>query len=163
MITELFLPIVGRSQTSRRLASSIPALALLVLGGCSDAPKPIVGAITVTNASGVAQPPITALKHGTQAYFLVDVTNDYEGLGADWTVTCNSSLPGVGLVDDQTCGTFAPTHTTSGPVPSYPTPNIVYIATYTAPQTAPEGGTVTITADATSLPSRTSSITLAIQ
>ena len=172
MITELLLSVVSRSRTSRCLLFSIsPAVALLVLGGCSTTTKPVVGAINVINASGAAQPPITSplpLVHGAQAKFIVNVTNDAEGLGADWTATCTSTTPGGGLVlvDDPTiCGSFSPAHTTSGPVPTYPYPAAtVYITTYNAPGSAPsQGGTVTITANATSLPSSTSSITLTIQ
>jgi hypothetical protein len=45
-------------------------------------------------------------------------------------------------------------------VPTYPSTGI--ITTYTAPSVVPKGGTVTITAHATSLPSVFSSVTLTI-
>lgn len=150
----------------RRLFCSTAAIALIALGGCGDAARPVVGPIAFTNATGVAQPAVVSVLHGTSIYLDVIVTADPESLGADWTVTCGSSLPEGSLPAgqvDTSCGGFTPTHTTSGPIPSYPLPaGTVIVTQYTAPQSVPKGGTVTIIAHATSLPSSISSLTLTI-
>jgi hypothetical protein len=131
--------------------------------GCSNQPVPIVGEITVTNASGLPQPALSSMQHGQSIYLDVLVTHDIDTLGVDWSVTCSSSLsPGslpAGTVDTS-CGVFVPNHTASGPVPSYPSSGI--ITQYTAPAAVPKAGTVTIVAHSTSDPSSLSSITLTI-
>jgi len=166
-MNKLIFPGVGGWRTARRWTASIAAMVVLAICGCSDTPKPFLSAITETNAKGVAlATPVTALSSSNQLPNTVSlvgvVTNDAEGLGVDWTATCTSTTPGVGLVDDSTCGSFSVAHTASGPVPSYTT-TTVYVTTYTAPSSIPKGATVTLTADATSLPSSASSITLTIQ
>jgi hypothetical protein len=103
------------------------------------------------------------VQHGTSIYLDVVVTGDPESLGVDWTVTCSSSLPEGSLpagTVDTSCGSFVPTHTISGPTPSYPVTGIV--TQFTAPAAVPKAGTVTIVAHATSLPSSSSSLTLTI-
>jgi len=138
-------------------------MALAAVLGCGVSPKPVVGAITVTDTKGAVLPPITTLQHGQPIYLDVTVVNDVEFLGVDWTVTCSSSLPNGSLppgMVDTSCGTFVPNHTVSGPVPTYPTTGIV--TQFTAPASVPKAGTVTIVAHATSTPAITSSITLQI-
>ncbi len=137
------------------------------LVGCSNAPKPTVQAITVTDAMGNPQPVISSILHGGPAIYLdATVVNDEQQLGIDWTVTCSSSLPPgtlpAGMVDTS-CGTFAPNHTTSGPIPNYPLPaGISIVTSFTPPANIPKAGTVTITAHATSDPSETATLVLQI-
>jgi hypothetical protein len=137
------------------------------LVGCSNAPKPLVQAITVTDAMGNPQPAITSIQHGGPAIYLdATVVNDEQHLGIDWTVTCSSSLPPgtlpAGIVDTS-CGTFAPNHTTSGPIPPYVLPAGIFIVTsFTPPANTPNTATVTITAHATSDPSETSTLVLQV-
>jgi hypothetical protein len=134
------------------------------LGGCGVSTPPSVGPIAITNASGVQLAAIASLQHGTTVYMDVTVTHDVESLGADWTVTCGSSLPPASLpagAVDTSCGTFVPNHTVSGPIPTYP--GVTGIVTqFTAPANIPVGATVTIVAHATSLPSSTSTLVLTI-
>jgi hypothetical protein len=156
-----------RTRSLRRyLAGSACAAVFAALGGCGVSTPPSVGPITITNASGVQQTAITSLQHGTMIYMDVTVTHDVESLGADWTVTCGSSLPPASLpagVVDTSCGTFVPNHTISGPIPSYPLPvGTVIVTQFTAPANIPVGATVTIVAHATSLPSSTSTLVLTI-
>jgi hypothetical protein len=139
------------------------AMAILGIGGCGDNARPVVGQIMFTNASGIAQPTVTSLLHGTAVYLDVIVSDDPESLGIDWTVTCSSSLPEGSLpagTVDTSCGSFAPYHTISGPFPNYPVTGIVTL--FTAPASVPKSGTVTIVAHSTSLPSSVSSLTLTI-
>jgi hypothetical protein len=161
----------SKTLSLRRLARcSAYAIALLALGGCGDVAKPVVGPITFfANASGTMQlPPVTSVTHSPQTQLNLDVTvtGDPEALGVDWTVTCGSSLPEGSLPAgqvDTSCGSFAPYHTVSGPLPSYTLPaGTVIVTTYTAPSNVPKGGTVTIIAHATSLPSSVSSVTLTV-
>jgi hypothetical protein len=142
--------------------TSAAAVALVALGGCAAA-RPVLQQINITNASGVVQPTVASVTHGMSIYLDAIVVDDPEFLGADWTVTCSSSLPTgtlpAGTVDTS-CGSFVPYHTISGPLPSYPITGIV--TQYTAPVNVPKAGTVTIVAHATSLPSSTASLTLTI-
>jgi len=148
-------------------------MALLLTGCGSGGPRPAVGAITTVNLSGAAQPPLVALVHnGGQAYFIAPVTDDDQMLGVDWQVTCSNAIPVSQLLPgqiDTSCGSFQPVHTLSGPIPSYvktpynsSIPGESYMALYTAPVTIPSVGTVTISAHATALPSRSSSYTFTI-
>jgi hypothetical protein len=149
-----------------QLAISISVVFLVALGGCGDTTKPVVGQIAFTNASGVTQPPVAIVQHGTSIYLYAVVTNDPESLGIDWTVTCSSSVTEANLpagTVDTSCGSFAPYHTLSGPIPpSYDPTGTGIVTQYTAPQSVPSAGTVTIVAHATTLPASTSSITLTI-
>jgi hypothetical protein len=135
-------------------------LVFVMLGGCGGTIKPQIGPIEFTNASGVSVPAVTSLAVNGQVYLIVTVTNDDQLLGASWTVSCGSEVPPGGTSIDTSCGTCNPAQTASGPVPLYPSTGI--ITTYNAPPTVPKGGTVTITAHATALPSVTSSVTLTI-
>ena len=141
----------------------LPAL-FLSIAGCGSHHAPQVGAITVTDSKGAAQAAITSIAHGTSVFLDVTLSQDLEGLGADWSVTCSSALaPGSlppGMIDTS-CGTFTPYHTLSGPVPAYP--GVTGIVTqFTAPGIVPSNGTVTVVVHASSLPSSTSSFTLKV-
>lgn len=164
--------------------SLIPAafvMVLLALAGCADSTKPQVASITfATDSSGTELVCTTAIASDTPshtpvcspgllpslaaggpgAYIFANVTNDNQNLGVSWTVTCGSATPLNSGALDTSCGTFQPPQTLSGPVPPYTTTGIV--TTYNAPPTVPKGGTVTIVAHATSLPSVTSAVTLTI-
>jgi hypothetical protein len=140
-----------------------------MLAGCSsNAAKPSIGAITFTNADGIAQPAVKSLTVNTATYLDVVVSADNEDLGADWTVYCGSQLPPgtplpSGTTVDASCGTFTPVHTQSGPVPTYASSGSGYVTLYTAPASPPKNGVVTLYAASTSDPSVYSSVTLAVE
>ena len=140
----------------------------LALSGCgSSSVKPSVGAITVTNANGVAQSAVTKLTVGGGMYLDVTLTNDKNLLGADWTVSCGSALAQgtplpAGETVDTSCGYFTPIHTASAPVPSYEDTADGIVTYYTAPSAPPKAGTVTLYASASEDHSRFSSLTLTI-
>jgi len=145
---------------------------LLSMAGCSSnsstSTKPQVGAITFTDVNGVAlKTPPTSLTIGQGTYVAVNLTDDRQLLGADWSVSCGSApLPGTplppGQTQDQSCGTFTPAHTMSGPIPSYITKGTGYVALYTSPSAPPKQGVVTIYASATADHSRFAAVTLTI-
>lgn len=160
---------------------SVLALVLPVLGGCGGSAKPQIASITFTSdASGKTPlcttamtpdtPPGTPLcssallpvltAGGPAIYFFANVTNDDQYLGVSWTVTCSSDASAGSGSINTACGIFNPAVTTSGPIPPYTTTGIV--TTYNPPSASPKGGTVTISAHATSLPSIASSVTLTI-
>jgi hypothetical protein len=153
----------------RRLAPLPFLLAALFVPGCtsSSTERPEVGPITFTDAFGNSQPALTALTAGQGTYMDVTITNDIALLGANWSVTCQSALPPgtplpPGETEDTSCGIFTPSHTLSGPIPSYATSGAGYVTFYTAPAAPPKGNTVTLYAASTSDPSRYSSVTLTI-
>jgi hypothetical protein len=119
-----------------------------------------VGPIEFTDATGAPVSAVTTLAVNQPIYLVATVSNDNDLLGVSWTVTCGSAPPAGGVSVSNACGFFIPAQTLSGPVPSYPMSGI--ITTYTAPSTIPKGGTVTISAHATSLPSVTSDVSLTI-
>ncbi len=127
-------------------------------------PKPEVGPIIISDVNGKVLSTPTALAAGGSVYLLVNVTHDNQ-LGADWIVNCSSKLdPGnvpAGTLDTS-CGSFSPAHTMSGPVPAYAQTGAGFVTQYTAPAQVPKLGTVTLTAYATSLPVRLSTLTLTI-
>jgi len=84
----------------------------------------------------LSQTPDPNLPVGAATNLTAVVTFDPLNAGVDWTVTCQSS----------SCGSFNPAHTASG-----------QLTTYTAPQTVPTGGLVTITAASTTAPTTTTS------
>jgi hypothetical protein len=154
---------------------SAPTLCLLLMGtlasGCSSGTSTSmvsVGAPTFTNVNGTPlKTAPTSLNAGQSAYLEVTLTNDPQLLGADWSVYCGSALPPgtpppPGQTQDQSCGTFTPVHTISGPVPTYLTSGSGYVTLYTAPAAPPKQGTVTLYASATSNPSRWSSVSLSV-
>ncbi len=133
---------------------------LVLLAGCGVNLPPKISPISFVSASGASVPPVSSVPVNGQLYLIATVTNDDEALGVSWTVTCGSAVPPGGTSIDTSCGTFDPAQTASGPIPPYPSTGI--ITTYNAPSAAPKGGSVTITAHATALPSVSSSVTLTI-
>ncbi len=152
----------GRKNLERRISILCLALAAMAAAGCGSVVKPRISPIGFTTATGASAPALTSLAVNGQAYFVASVTHDNQFLGVSWTVACGSASPPSSNTIDTSCGILNPSQTASGPVPTYPTPGIVFVAGYTAPPTIPKGGTVTITAHATSLPSVSSSVTLTI-
>ncbi len=153
----------------RTLAFCVSVAACLGFSGCGgSAVKPQVGAITVTDINGVAQPAIKSLTVGSGAYLDVALTNDKSLLGSDWTVSCGSALPpGTPLPPGQTidtsCGYFTPIHTASAPVPAYAQDATGIVTYYTAPAAPPKSGTVTLYASASADHSQFSALTLVVQ
>jgi hypothetical protein len=168
----------------QKTASTMPALRLIgiacvallaacfvAVSGCSSGSSTSsiqVGPVTFTNLTRtpVATPP-QSLTVGQGTYVDVTLTNDPQLLGADWTAYCGSALPPgaplpPGYTQDESCGTFTPGHTMSGPIPSYLTSATGYVAFYTAPSAPPANGTVTLYASATADHSKFSSVTLTI-
>lgn len=91
----------------------------------------IVAPISVKITTGITNNIILQSGSGSLA---ATVVNDSANAGVDWTVTCGS----LGA-----CGSFLPTHTTSGAS-----------TTFTAPSVVPAGGTVTIIATSTTDPTK---------
>jgi hypothetical protein len=160
---------VGRKHP-QTVVAFLAMTVVAILSGCSasSSTKPAVGSIILSDANGVQQkkaPTSLTVNNGT--YLYVNVTNDKQFLGVDWTVYCGSQLPPgaplpVGQPVDTSCGTFTPVHTLSGPVPDY-TKNASGIVTfYTAPAAPPKSGVVTLYASATSDHTKYSSYTLTI-
>lgn len=127
-----------------------------------------VGPITFTDSNGTpmtAEP--TSLVAGQGVHVEVTLNNDPQLLGANWSVYCGSAPPPgtpvpPGQTQDETCGTFAPAHTMSGPIPSFVSNGTGYVAFYVAPGTPPANGTVTLYATSTSAPDKFSSISLSV-
>lgn len=148
----------------------VAASCLLATSGCgsnSSTANLAVGPITFTDANGSSQTTRKALAAGESAYMDVNITNDPQELGAEWSVYCGSAPPPgtpvpPGKTQDDSCGTFIPVHTMSGPIPSYVTSPSGYVALYTAPAAPPKSGTVTLYATAVSNRSRVSTVTLII-
>ncbi len=144
---------------------------LLILSGCgSGSTKPQVEGVTFTDVDGSAlKTPPSSLSVGQGTYVDVMLTGDSQLLGADWSVVCGSALPPgtplpPGQPQDESCGTFTPAHTLSGPIPTYVTNAVTsrYVALYVAPAATPKQGVVTLYASATADHSRSSSVTLTI-
>lgn len=144
---------------------------LVVVPGCSTgATKPQVEGVTFTDIDGTAlKTPPTSLTVGQGTYVDVMLTGDSQLLGADWSVVCGSALPPgtplpPGQPQDESCGTFTPAHTMSGPIPTYVTNAVTarYVALYVAPAAPPKQGVVTLYSSATADHSRSSSVTLTI-
>lgn len=153
----------------RAVALVLPVALLMILSGCaSNTLEPSTGPITFVNVDGsplATQP--TSLAAGSTAYFMVDVGNDPQLLGANWSISCtNEPAPGTplppGETVDESCGFFTPVHTLGGPVPTYASSAASYITLYTAPTTVPSNGIVTLYAGSTVDPSRSSSVALTI-
>jgi hypothetical protein len=127
-----------------------------------------ISPIGFTDANGVPLSTApTSLTSGQGAYATVTVTNDPQLLGVNWSVYCGSAPPPgtplpPGQTQDETCGTFTPAHTMSGPIPTYVTSGTGYVTFYVAPGNPPKNGMVTLYAAATSNPSKYSSVTLSI-
>jgi hypothetical protein len=137
------------------------AFSLAWLAGCT-VQRPSVEPIVFTSATGAPMAAVSSLPVNGVVYLVGVVSNDDEQLGVSWTTNCGS-LPANGGTNgaiSTACGVIAPAQTLSGPVPTYPTTDV--ITTYTAPSAIPKGNTVTVTAHATSWPTASSSITLTI-
>lgn len=165
----------GRSAASagvlRCLANAclLGAAAFLLAGCVASKPKIGVGAITFTDENGnPVNHRVYNLSAGQAIYADVDLTNDTQALGVDWTVNCNSAPPPgtplpPGVTQDDSCGIFLPVHTASAPVPNYATSGAGVVTLFTAPADPPKSGVVTLYAAATADHSRYSFVTLAIQ
>ncbi|MEI9978446.1 MAG: hypothetical protein WDN23_05495 [Edaphobacter sp.] len=146
---------------------------LLTDVGCStgSSMKPQVEGITFTDVDGTAlKTPPKSLTIGQGTYVDTMLSGDSQVLGADWSVVCGSALPPgtplpPGQTQDESCGTFTPAHTMSGPIPVYVTNAVTsgYVALYVAPTTPPKQGVVTLYASATADHSRLATVTLTIQ
>jgi hypothetical protein len=99
----------------------------------------VIAPISVAITQGVTND--TIVKAGTAA-LIATVTGDTASRGVDWTVTCGTA---------GACGSFSPPHTASGAV-----------STYTAPASAPTGGSVTITATSTADTTKQASETVTV-
>jgi len=162
--------VLCRFGSASSVGFALLAACLLAASGCSSSSsssKLEVGPVTFTDANGTAQKALTSLTAGQSTYVDVTLTNDSQVLGADWSVYCGSAPPPgtplpPGQTQDESCGTFTPVHTMSGPIPSYVTSGSGYVALYTAPAVPPNEGTVTLYAAATSDHSRTSYVTVTI-
>lgn len=94
---------------------------ILGLAGCSSSappPPPISVSFQFT--------PPSSLQTGNSNALFASVSNDPQNAGVDWSVTCGSA---------GACGSFSPTHTTSGSQ-----------TIYTAPGAVPGGNAVTVIA-----------------
>ena len=169
MIERVSYPL--RSRWSAAVPLGLLAVALLGFAGCtsgSSLNNIQVGSITFTNSVGTAlttQP--SSLTAGQSEFVTVDLTNDPQLLGANWSVYCGSALPPgsplpTGETQDESCGVFSPIHTASGPIPDYVTNGSGYVAEYTAPATAPANGSVTLYAASTANPTKFTSLTIAV-
>jgi len=151
----------------RTRVSALPIAAVMMLSGCSStSSKVLVGPIVFTDANGVQQGGAhTSMTVGGTTYIDVVLADDTEMLGVDWTVACGSAPPPgtplpPGVPVDDSCGTFTPIHTASGPVPQYAASGAGIVALYNAPAAPPKEGVVTLYAAATADHSRYSSVTL---
>lgn len=155
----------------RMVLLAVSITILMTVSACSSG-KPVsnvqVGSITFTDASGTPlKTPPGSLTAGQGVYVDVTLNDDPQQLGADWSVYCGSAPPPgtpvpPGQTQDETCGTFTPAHTMSGPVPSFLSNGTGYVAFYVAPGAPPKDGTVTLYAAATSSPNKFSSVSLSI-
>jgi len=110
----------------------------------ADPTQTVSATVTIKQASlkiTLSQTPTPNLPVGAATNLTAVVTFDPLNAGVDWTVTCQSS----------SCGSFNPTHTASG-----------QLTTYTAPQTVPIGGLVTITAASTTSPTTTTTTQITV-
>lgn len=154
----------------RMLLGSCTAILIIVSACSSGTPvsKVQVGAITFTDINGAPlKTPPGSLTAGQGAYVEVSVNDDPQQLGADWSVYCASALPPgtpppPGQTQDESCGTFTPAHTLSGPIPSYVTNGARYVAFYVAPGAPPKDGIVTLYAASASSPNKFASVSLSI-
>jgi hypothetical protein len=167
------LPLLHLSSVARRGCLALLCTVLFAVSGCSSGSgvKPTVEGIIFTDVDGTKLPTQpTSLTVGQGSYVNVTLSGDTQLLGANWSVVCGSALPPgqplpPGQTQDESCGTFTPAHTLSGPIPNY-TGNAVtagYLALYVAPAAPPKQGVVTLYASATSDPSRTATVTLSIE
>jgi hypothetical protein len=114
---------------ARVMALMICGLFLLALGGCSSSKA----AAPVTIAFTQGQVPPSSVMASSSTQFAATVANDTQNLGVSWLLTCGAPVAQCGSVTR---------HTASGEP-----------ATYIAPASAPPGGTVTIQANSSAVPS----------
>src|SRR6202050_4769266 len=103
----------------------------------ADPTQTVSATVTINQAAlkiALSQTPTPNLPIGASSNLTAVVTFDPANAGVDWTATCQST----------SCGSFNPAHTASG-----------QLTTYTAPQTVPTGGFVTLTAASTTTPATT--------
>jgi len=103
----------------------------------ADPTQTVSATVTIKQAAlkiALSQTPTPNLPIGASSNLTAVVTFDPANAGVDWTATCQST----------SCGSFNPAHTASG-----------QLTTYTAPQTVPTGGFVTLTAASTTTPATT--------
>ncbi|WP_263360149.1 hypothetical protein [Acidicapsa ligni] len=171
--TKKDLPLLHLSNVATRGCLALLCAAVLcVVSGCSssNAYKPTVEGIMFTDVNGTplkTQP--KSLTVGQGSYVNVTLSGDTQLLGANWSVVCGSALPPgeplpPGQTQDQSCGTFTPAHTMSGPIPTFVGNAVTsgYVALYVAPAAPPKQGAVTLYALATADPNKTASVTLSI-
>lgn len=112
----------------------------------ADKTKSVPATVTITAPPPIAvalmSPSPSTMQTNATAMLTAVVSNDASNGGVDWSVTCG----GAG-----TCGSFSPTHTTSGSATAY-----------TAPAAAPSDDTVTIivTSTADNTTSNSTNITI---
>lgn len=128
---------------------SFLCVVVLAITGCSSAPRPQLGAISVANPSGTPPGQVRSVIVNASVNVSVAVSNDGANLGVDWTLLCGGSPNAIETTN--VCGTITPVHVGSNI-------NMVYLA----PEYVPVGNTVTLTATVTSDPSLASSATLTI-
>jgi hypothetical protein len=103
----------------------------------ADPTQTVSATVTIKQAPltiTLSQTPTPNLPVGASTNLTAFVTFDLLNAGVDWTASCQST----------SCGSFNPAHTTSG-----------QLTTYTAPQTVPTDGLVTLTAASTTTPTTT--------
>lgn len=165
------MPLRHLSNVARSCAALLCAV-LFALSGCSSvsAGKPTVEGITFSDIDGTPlKTQLTALSVGQGTYVDATLSGDTQLLGTNWTAVCGSALPPgqplpPGQTQDESCGTFTPAHTLSGPIPTFVGNAVTsgYLTLYVAPATPPKEGVVTLYAQATADPSRTATVTLSI-
>lgn len=133
---------------SNVLFLSFFCLVVLAVTGCSM-PKPHLGAISITKPTGSSQGQVSSVIVSASVDVSVAVGSDGANLGVDWSLFCGGSP--IASYTTNVCGTITPVHVGSNI-------NMVYLA----PAYVPVGNTVTLTAQATSDPSLSSSVTLTI-
>ena len=153
---------------SASVLMTISAWTLSACSGGHSVANVHVAPIVFTDANGTPlKTPPGSLTAGQGAYVDVTLSNDPQQLGANWSVYCGSAPPPgtpvpPGETQDESCGTFAPAHTISGPIPSYAANGAGYVAFYVAPATPPANGIITLYAASTSSPNKFSSVSLTI-
>lgn len=164
--------LLPRTVSPARTSVALLFASVAFLTGCSSGgTKPQVEGVTFTDIDGTAlKTPPTSLTVGQGTYVDVQLSNDSQLLGADWSVVCGSAPPPgtplpPGQTQDESCGTFTPAHTMSGPIPSYVTNAVTsgYVALYVAPAAPPKQGVVTLYASATADHSRVATVTVTIE
>jgi hypothetical protein len=131
--------------------SFLVAVLCVALAGCGSASIPQLGAISVTNVGGASTAQLTSVSINELVAVTVAVGQDQQNLGVHWNLTCLGSP--VTPAPANPCGTIAPAYVGIG--------NGVHMI-YTAPLYIPVGNTVTMTANVTSDPAVTSSVTVTI-